>query len=123
VFAVPGSPLDPRAKGANRLIREGATLTESADDVLAVLRPILGQGFREPSDGGRGPLVLVDSPPERETDRVRAIVEEKLGPAPVEVDELIRQCRASPAAVLTVLLELELAGRAQRHPGNRVAWR
>ena len=45
VFAVPGSPLDPRAKGANRLIREGATLTESADDVLAVLRPILGQQF------------------------------------------------------------------------------
>ena len=46
IFAVPGSPLDPRAKGANRLIREGATLTESAEDVLAVLRPILGGGFR-----------------------------------------------------------------------------
>ncbi len=48
IFAVPGSPLDPRAKGTNRLIREGATLTESAEDVLAVLRPILGRDFREP---------------------------------------------------------------------------
>src|ERR1700690_690333 len=48
IFAVPGSPLDPRAKGANRLIRDGATLTEGADDVLAVLRPMLGSDFREP---------------------------------------------------------------------------
>jgi DNA processing protein len=47
VFAVPGSPLDPRARGSNRLIREGASLTETADDVLAVLRPILGQSFGE----------------------------------------------------------------------------
>ena len=53
IFAVPGSPLDPRAKGTNRLIREGATLIETADDVIAVLRPILGGSFREP-DGGSG---------------------------------------------------------------------
>jgi DNA processing protein len=84
--------------------------------VLAVLRPILGHGFREPSDGTGRPPLLAESPPDRERDRVRAIVEEKLGPAPVEVDELIRQCRASPAAVLTVLLELELAGRAKAAP-------
>jgi DNA processing protein len=57
------------------------------------------------------------------TDRVRALVEEKLSPAPVEVDELIRQCEAPAPAVLTVLLELELAGRVQRHPGNRIGWR
>jgi len=123
VFAVPGSPLDPRAKGANRLIRDGATLTESADDVLTVLSPILGRGFREPSE------FEVQLPPEeqslieREADRVRLSVEEKLGAAPVEVDELIRQSGAPAEAVLTVLLELELAGRAQRHPGNRIAWR
>jgi DNA processing protein len=54
---------------------------------------------------------------------VRTQVEEKLGPAAVDVDELIRQCGATPAAVLTILLELELAGRVQRHPGNRVSWR
>ena len=123
VFAVPGSPLDPRAKGANRLIREGATLTEGADDVLAVLRPILGHAFREPMDHEVTPPPIDLSAVERDADRVRVLVEEKLGPSPVEVDELIRQCGAPPAAVLTVLLELELAGRVQRQPGNRVSWR
>ena len=55
-------------------------------------------------------------------DRIRAAVEEALGPAPVEIDELIRQLRAPAAAVVTVILELELAGRCRRHPGNRVSW-
>ncbi|HXJ01749.1 MAG TPA: DNA-processing protein DprA [Micropepsaceae bacterium] len=123
VFAVPGSPLDPRAKGANRLIREGATLTEGADDVLAALRPILGQAFREPAQREASPPPMDATAVEHEADRVRTLVEEKLGPSPVEVDELIRQCGAPPAAVLTVLLELELAGRVQRQPGNRVCWR
>ena len=123
VFAVPGSPLDPRAKGGNRLIREGATLTEGAEDVLAVLKPILGHAFREPSGDETRPRSIESAVVEGEADRVRRLVEEKLGPAPVEVDELIRQCGAPPAAVLTVLLELELAGRVQRHPGNRVSWR
>jgi DNA processing protein len=119
VFAVPGSPLDPRAKGANRLIREGATLTESADDILSVLSPMLGAGFDEP-----------ESPPpsfaggtDAQADRIRAAIEEALGPAPVEIDELIRQTGAPAAAVLTVILELELAGRCARQPGNRVCWR
>jgi DNA processing protein len=123
VFAVPGSPLDPRAKGANRLIREGAILTEGADDVLAVLRPILGQAFAEPAMDRTPPPPVDDASTDREADHVRTLVEEKLGPAAVEVDELIRQCAAHPAAVLTVLLELELAGRVQRQPGNRVSWR
>jgi DNA processing protein len=122
VFAVPGSPLDPRAKGANRLIRDGAMLTESAHDVITTLAPILGHAFHEP------PPRLTTSPPgeaeaETDADRVRALIEERLGPAPVDVDELIRQCGAPPQAVLTVLLEFELAGRIERHPGNRVSWR
>lgn len=122
VFAVPGSPLDPRAKGANRLIREGATLTEGAEDVIAALRPMLGASFQEP--GRSDPPVPPDqSGLEQEADRIRWSVEEKLGPSPVDIDELIRQCSAPPAAVLTVILELELAGRVQRHPGNRVSWR
>ncbi len=71
VFAVPGSPLDPRARGANRLIREGATLIESAEDVLAVLRPMLGGGFREPASGP--PSSQSDAASlEAEADRVRA---------------------------------------------------
>jgi DNA processing protein len=122
IFAVPGSPLDPRAKGTNRLIRDGATLTESAADVLTVLRPILGGVFTEPRGGERLPG---GGPPaghiEAEADEIRARIEELLGPAPVEVDELVRQTGATPAAVLTVLLELELAGRLARHPGGRVS--
>jgi DNA processing protein len=119
IFAVPGSPLDPRAKGTNRLIREGATLIETADDVIAVLRPILGHAFHEPEAGSApddGPML------EAEADRIRNLLEEALGPAPVDVAELIRLCKAPAAAVLTALLELELAGRMARHPGNRVSW-
>lgn len=119
VFAVPGSPLDPRARGANRLIREGATLTESAEDILSVLAPIFGVGFCEPESSAQ------TAPPdalEAEADKIRAAVEEALGPAPVEIDLLIRQTGAPAAAILTVILELELAGRCVRQPGNRVCW-
>ncbi|HWM62165.1 MAG TPA: DNA-processing protein DprA [Rhizomicrobium sp.] len=119
IFAVPGSPLDPRARGANRLIREGATLTESAEDILSVLAPILGGGFGEPETQAPSPAFAAL---EAEADRIRARVEEALGPAPVEIDELIRQIGAPAAAVLTVILELELAGRCARQPGNRVCW-
>jgi DNA processing protein len=121
IFAVPGSPLDPRAKGANRLIRDGATLIENAEDVLAVLRPIMGGGFGEAD--GEAPILGPDPAAlEQEADRVRRAVEEALGPAPVAVDELIRLTGAPASAVLTVLLELELAGRCRRHPGNFVSW-
>ena len=121
IFAVPGSPLDPRAKGTNRLLREGATLTESAADVLTALQPILGHGFREPDTSkmrGTGGASGVDV----EADRIRKQILELLGPSPVDADELIRQSGASVAAVVTVLLELELAGRLARHPGNRVSF-
>ncbi len=120
---MPGSPLDPRAKGTNRLIREGATLTETAQDILAVLQPILGKAFEEPprdSDPSTGALPD-PSRIDAEADRIRGTIEELLGPAPIEIDELVRQSGASPAAVLTVLLELELAGRLTRHPGARVS--
>jgi DNA processing protein len=119
IFAVPGSPLDPRAKGTNRLIREGATLIESAADVLAGLRPILGRDFGEP-DGRTpsGPIIASEA----EADRVRIFVEEALGPSPIEVDELVRLSKSPVSAVLAVLLELEVAGRIARHSGNRVSW-
>jgi DNA processing protein len=121
VFAVPGSPLDPRAKGANRLLRQGAVLTETADDVLSVLRPILGAGFQEPPHG------TGDSPEYEElsdagAERIRSAVTEAIGPAPIGIDELIRLCGAAAPAVLSVLLELELAGRLTRHAGNTVSW-
>jgi len=116
VFAVPGSPLDPRAKGTNRLIREGATLTESADDVISGLRSPAGRMFREP-DATPEPFGADDA----DAGRIRREIEELLGPSPVEIDELVRQCGASVPAVLIVLLELELAGRVHRHSGNRVS--
>jgi DNA processing protein len=119
VFAVPGSPLDPRAKGTNRLIREGATLTESAQDVLNALRPILGAGFRDPSRDSTPPFNAKAA--ETEANNIRHQVLELLGPAPADVDEIIRQTKASASAVLIVLLELELAGRLTRHPGNKVS--
>jgi DNA processing protein len=124
IFAVPGSPLDPRAKGCNKLLREGATITENAEDVLAVLRPMLGVDFADPARDAT-PAPPAQAGWEAEADRIRAHVEEALGPAPVAVDDLIRQIGRSGApaeAVLTVLLELELAGRCARHPGNRVSW-
>ena len=76
VFAVPGSPLDPRARDANRLIREGAVLTESADDILSVLSPMLDGGFAEPD--APAPMMPVEAL-EAEADRIRAQLEEALG--------------------------------------------
>jgi DNA processing protein len=119
VFAVPGSPLDPRAKGTNRLLREGATLTETAADVLAVLAAILGTQFREPD--AAAPRPTAPELPETEQVRLRMAVVDALSPAPVAVDELIRFTHAPASAVLTVLLELELAGKLIRHPGNKVS--
>jgi DNA processing protein len=118
VFAVPGSPLDPRAEGTNGLIKQGATLVTEAADVLSVVRPILGQkiedGFEEPA--GEPPSAPPDPP-----DDLRARITGLLSPTPVSIDDLIRLSQASPAIVRTVLLELELAGRLQRHGGGMVA--
>lgn len=118
VFAVPGSPLDPRARGCNDLLRQGAVLVETADDVIQALDGMIGRLDRP---AGR-PEPRPESPvPVAEPDLAagRGSVEQLLGFAPVAVDELVRQCHLSPAVVNTVLLELELAGRAERHPGNR----
>ena len=114
VMAVPGSPLDPRAQGCNGLIREGATLIQGADDVLEAIRP-LGSTVRAPAAGWTPP------PPADPDDAERRRVTGLLGPVPVAIDELIRQSALSPAAVATVLLELELAARLERHAGGRVS--
>jgi DNA processing protein len=120
VFAVPGSPLDPRARGCNNLIRQGAVLVESAADVLDVLKDSLIPPVEEPKSSDF--LGLPPSPPDAaEIAEARGRIEESLGPTPVTVDEVIRECHVSPAIVHMALLELELAGRLERHPGNRVA--
>jgi DNA processing protein len=115
VMAVPGSPLDPRAQGCNLLIREGATLVQSVDDILEAVRPIDARAVREP---GRG---YAAEPPEDASDADRSRIAGLLGPVPVAVDELIRQSGLAPSVVQTVLLELELAGRLERHAGGRVS--
>jgi DNA processing protein len=127
VFAVPGSPMDPRARGCNDLLREGAILTETADDVLdnlsgfgALFPGRRGQpGFAEEPSCVSEPADQLEGPPG--LDRARARVVELLSPTPVKVDDLVRRCQLSPAAVLAVLLELELAGRVETLPGNRFA--
>jgi DNA processing protein len=116
VFAVPGSPLDPRAAGSNRLIKEGAHLVTGPDDVIAELDPMLGHKRDEADEPSDEPLATGDvSDDERE--RVIAA----LGPTPVEIDEIIRFTGARPAVVHLVLLELALAGRLERHGGQRVS--
>jgi DNA processing protein len=114
VFAVPGSPLDPRTAGTNDLIKQGATLTTEAADVINAVEPIMGRppGLREPDEE---PLAIDPAPP----DRTRIIG--LLGPTPILLDDLIRMAGASPAVVRTVLLELELAGRLERHGGGLVS--
>ena len=119
VFAVPGSPLDPRAEGTNGLLKQGATLVTEAADVIAALEPIIGRGLdlpvEEPAADAPGPA---DTEP-AEDDRARII--SLLGPTPASIDDLVRLSRTSPAIVRTVLLELEIAGRLERHGGALVS--
>lgn len=119
VFAVPGSPLDPRAHGPNDLIRNGAVLTESAEDILRVTNDLLRRTLSEARRPDFGAPSAI--PAESEIDAARSVVTQALGPSPVMVDEILRQCQLSPAVVSMVLLELELAGRLERHPGSQVS--
>jgi DNA processing protein len=131
LFAVPGCPLDPRSRGANDLIRQGAHITETAADVLENLpdhpqregisrSPLFA---RFPAPGAAEPPPIWEEPPETPTDllKTRMQVLDLLGTSPTAVDEVVRRCQFSPAAVMAVLLELELAGRIQTLPGSRVA--
>jgi DNA processing protein len=131
LFGVPGSPLDPRSRGSNDLIRQGAHLTETAQDVLENLPdhphregleriPLFA---RRPDPGAAEPPTSWEEPAESaaELSRARMQVIELIGTSPTAVDDIIRRCQFSPAAVMAVLLELELAGRLETLPGSRVA--
>jgi DNA processing protein len=115
-MAVPGSPLDPRAQGCNQLIRDGATLVQNAADVAEAIRPLENRVRSGPSHY---------DPPREELNGEDALslVEELLGPSPVPVDEIIRLSGAPSGAVQMALLELDLAGRLDRHAGGRVSLR
>ena len=116
VFAVPGSPLDPRAAGTNDLIKQGATLVTQASDVIHAVEPIMGRPLNFPLEEPDGEPLRGDPDP---SDRTRIIA--LLGPSPVSIDDLIRLADTSPAVVRTVLLELELAGKLERHGGGLVS--
>jgi DNA processing protein len=131
LFAVPGSPLDPRSRGANDLIRQGAHLVETAADVLDNLpdhpqREGLSRSplfARDTSPGVAEPPAAWEEPAEAPGDllKTRLQVIDLLSSSPTAVDEVVRRCQFSAAAVMAVLLELELAGRIQTLPGSRVA--
>lgn len=120
VLAVPGSPLDPRARGTNDLIRNGATLVTSAEDVIEALSPLDGDA---PAHAPSPPALLepddmMTVPPD---DDARARVVSLLGPAPSSVDDLIAESGLTPSQLFVVILELDLGGRIERHSGNRIA--
>jgi DNA processing protein len=144
VFAVPGSPLDPRAEGTNDLIRDGATLCAGIEHVTSVLEPLIASGPRldrsaeEPHytlgseelwdeldlpDIARAPVrpVLPDAGIEDEAQEGQADLITFLGPSPVAIDDLVRQTGLPIRSVQTALLELEIAGRLERHGGNAVS--
>jgi len=116
VMAIPGSPLDARSHGCNQLIRDGAVLVQSAEEAIELVA-----GF----DGKPRSLVRETSAPIFASDDEMADhpadIASLLGSAPVSTDELIRQSGAGAAAVQLALLEMEIAGRLQRHAGGRVS--
>lgn len=121
VFAVPGSSLDPRSAGTNNLIKQGACLTTSARDILDMLAPIMGRapphgGELASTDEGNAPEPLPDI---RQSEREWIIG--ALSPSPVDIDELIRVTGIEVRKVYIVLLELDLAGRLQRHDRQLVS--
>jgi DNA processing protein len=119
VFAVPGSPLDPRAEGTNGLLKQGAIMVTEAADVIEALAPILGRGLDAPA---REPELEPADPPDVEpAEDERARIVSLLGPSPASLDDLVRLSGAKPAIVRTVLLELEIAGRLERHGGGLVS--
>jgi DNA processing protein len=121
VFAVPGSPLDPRNSGTNRLLREGATLVTSVADIVEVLTPILGatQMFtaREPE------CEDVAIEPAATDEEQRARIFALLSPTPIAIDDLARAAQLPVHIVQIALLELDLAGRIERHGGAKVSTR
>ncbi|TCM57514.1 DNA processing protein [Rhizobium sp. PP-F2F-G48] len=134
VFAVPGSPLDPRCHGTNGLLKDGAVVTTEARDILEALAPLSridlfdqpqAREAEDEADGGAaletdlgsGTRPAAQPPGERE----RETIIDALGPTPVDIDDIIRHTDLPASAVYLVLLELDLAGRLHRHPGGRVS--
>ncbi|AOG11243.1 DNA-processing protein DprA [Agrobacterium sp. RAC06] len=122
VFAVPGSPLDPRCEGTNGLLKDGATVTTRPQDVLQALAPISELDLFSPNEADEP----ADEPGERPlapppNDNERLVIVQALGPTPVEIDDIIRHTALPASSVYLVLLELDIAGRLERHAGGFVS--
>jgi DNA processing protein len=119
VFAVPGSPLDPRCEGTNGLLKQGAIPVTEVSDVIAAIEPILGRGIdltevREPAQDA---LQKNAEPGADDRNRIVSL----LGPTPVSIDDLVRLAQTTAAIVRAALLELEIAGRIERHGAGLVS--
>jgi DNA processing protein len=121
VFAVPGFPLDPRAQGTNRLIKQGAQLIESIDDLLESLpKENVQLRFEDISNNNFTPIrsLIID---EKTLSVARMKVSQLLSSCPIEIDMLLNQSKLELPVLYTILLELELAGKLERHSGNKVS--
>ncbi|WP_345892829.1 DNA-processing protein DprA [Roseomonas gilardii] len=126
VFAVPGSPLDPRCRGSNDLLRQGATLCEHAGDVLAHLpeapRPVLLRAptvVRQTATGPAPKAVDSVSEPSADTSEPGYLLD-LIGYSPVAVDEILRRCHLSHSDLQGLIADLEISGRIEVLPGNRI---
>ena len=125
VFAIPGSPLDPRAEGTNLLLRDGAHMVTRPEDVLEIMnslriKPLSDVSAEFDRFGAEQGALPLPSIPDEDMESLRKTILGMLGTDPADVDDVIRACKAPPAIVLTALLELELAGHIERQPGNKV---
>ena len=121
VLAVPGHPFDARAAGCNMLIRDGATLVRSAEDVMAALSPLV-EDAAPPPKAVQPPLPHMPPPPDRrglaETARLHSQILDRLGPAPLAEDQLVRDLDLPAQSVAPALVDLELEGRIKRESGG-----
>lgn len=115
VFAIPGHPMDPRARGCNQLIKNGAVLVETIEDIDQEISPSGSFNLQEESESFQ--TNFESSCPES----VRRIIKENLSYVPISVDELIRECQLQAADVWIALLEMEIAGYLDRLPGGKVS--
>ncbi|MCD2177106.1 DNA-processing protein DprA [Rhizobium sp. C1] len=121
VFAVPGSPLDPRCHGTNQLLKDGATIVTTPEDVIEALRPLVETDLFSAADAREPDAERPSDSYEPPDDDDRFRIVSALGPTPAEIDDIVRHTGLSPQAVYLVLLELDLAGRLVRHKGGLVS--